>query len=104
RVLFRSLHEEVNVDEHGETKTNQFYRLKYPNGRLIVVAENVVLFDGPSPYDAQRDEDIFPFVAMSAYEDDDSIWDLSEVSQLEWPQRVLNMIESRMVDYVRLVA
>ena len=98
------LHEEVNVDEHGETKTNQYYRLKYPNGRLIVVADNVVLFDGPSPYDAKRDEDIFPFVAMSAYEDDDSIWDLSEVSQLEWPQRVLNMIESRMVDYVRLVA
>ena len=76
----------------------------YKRGRLIIVAGDVLLYDGPPPYIVRREGDVFPFVSMSAYEDDNNVWDLSEVSQIESPQRVINMLEARMVDWARQVA
>src|SRR5690606_6496213 len=71
----------------------------YPKGRLVIVANGVVLTDVPNPY---RDGK-FPFVEYSAYEVDDNPWDMGEVEQLEPMQRVLNMLESRFVDNARLM-
>ena len=73
-------------------------------GRLIIIAGDVLLVDQVPPYIVRREADVFPFVSMTAYEDDQNVWDLSEVSQIESPQRVLNMLEARMVDWARQVA
>src|SRR5690606_22802167 len=71
----------------------------YPNGRLTIVANGVVLTDGPNPYS----DGMFPFVELSGYERDDSPWDMGEVEQLEPIQRVINMLESRFIDNARLM-
>lgn len=71
----------------------------YPNGRLTIVANGVVLVDGPNPYHDGR----FPFVELVGYEVDDSPWDMGEVEQLEPIQRVINILESRFIDNARLM-
>jgi len=71
----------------------------YPNGRLVIVANGVVLTDVPNPYMDGK----FPFVDFSCYETDDSPWDMGEVEQLEPIQRVLNILESRFIDNARLM-
>ena len=73
----------------------------YPGGRVIIVAEGgVVLADMPNPYvDGE-----FPFASVVAYEDDESVWGLSEVAQLEPIQRTINLLESRFADHIRLMA
>jgi len=73
--------------------------LSTPNGRLVIVANGVVLTDVPNPYIDGK----FPFVDFSCYETDDSPWDMGEVEQLEPIQRVLNILESRFVDNARLM-
>ena len=89
------LREEMGVDE----KPIIVPRFLYPRGRLIIVANGVVLVDDHNPY---RDGE-FPFVSMSGYETDDSPWDMGEVEQLEPIQRVINILESRFVDNARLM-
>src|SRR5690606_41105446 len=73
----------------------------YPGGRVIIVAEGgVVLAYMPNPYvDGE-----FPFASVVAYEDDESVWGLSEVAQLEPIQRTINLLESRFADHIRLMA
>lgn len=73
----------------------------YPGGRVIIVADGgVVLADMPNPYA----DGMFPFADVTAYEDDESVWGLGEVEQLEPVQRVINLLESRFVDNIRLMA
>lgn len=89
------LHTEMGDD--GEPRT--VAQFLYPNGRLITVANGVVLEDRPNPY--QDGE--FPFVDYTCYEDEESPWDVSEVEQLEPIQRVVNILESRFIDNARLM-
>ena len=91
------LREEVGLDDQP---TGQVYpHFLYPKGRLLIVANGVVLVDDHNPYDDGE----FPFVSMSGYETDDSPWDMGEVEQLEPIQRVINILESRFVDNARLM-
>lgn len=85
-------------DEDSEEEVERVVPL-YPNGRLVIVANGVVLTDVGNPY---RDGK-FPFVDFSCYETDDSPWDMGEVEQLEPIQRVMNILESRFVDNARLM-
>ena len=89
------LREEMGVDE----KPIIVPHFLYPRGRLIIVANGVVLVDDHNPYHDGE----FPFVSMSGYETDDSPWDMGEVEQLEPIQRVINILESRFVDNARLM-
>lgn len=91
------LREEVGAD--GETTVQEVP--VFPGGRVIIVAEGgVVLADMPNPYQ----DGLFPFADVTAYEDDESVWGLGEVEQLEPIQRTINMLESRFVDHIRLMA
>lgn len=91
------LREEVGAD--GEPTGEYSAHLLYPNGRLIIVANGVVLTDSPNPYADGE----FPFVDFSGYERDDSIWDMGEIEQLLPIQRVINILESRLIDNARLM-
>lgn len=91
------LREEVGAD--GEVRAVEVPA--YPGGRVIIVAEGgVVLADMPNPYV----DGMFPFADFQAYEDEENQWGLSEVSQLEPLQRVINLLESRFVEHIRLMA
>ncbi len=93
-------HEIEAVDPATGAKTSEYeQRAKYPNGRKIVIANGVLLEDGPNGYD---DGEI-PFQRYANYVLPREFWGISEVEQLEGPQRSFNKLVSFALDVLTLM-
>jgi hypothetical protein len=82
----------------GEPRIEYEQRLKYPNGRKIVLAGSVVVFDGPNPYE----DGLFPYARFVNYIDPRTFWGISEVEVLESPQKTFNKLVSFALDVLTL--
>lgn len=87
------------MDEMGNPKSEFVQIAKYPKGRKIVTCGNVLLEDGPNPYD---DGEI-PYHRYPNYILPREFWGMSEVEQLEGPQRVFNKMVSFALDVMTLM-
>ena len=74
----------------------QVTKLKYPNGRKIVLAGGVICSDGEYPFDDEGD--FHPFARLINYIDPRSFYGISEVEQLVSPQNMFNKMISYMMD------
>jgi len=94
--------EEVPTDKvdpaTGEPVMQYVQRNKYPNGRKVVIANNVILEDGPIGHD---DNEI-PAQRFVNYMLAREFWGISEVEQIEGPQRIFNKIFSFALDVLTL--
>lgn len=61
-------------DENGE----ETHKLKYPNGRRVIIAGDVLLYDGENPY---KDGN-FPFREWRCYDMPNQFWGMGEVEPL----------------------
>lgn len=71
--------------------------LKYPNGKKIVIAGDILLEDGGNPFE---DGD-HPFVFLHDYEQTDSFWSLGDVENIIDINEDINKIVSRLNEYVK---
>jgi len=81
--------EEEKVEEEnddGEVTTKFQIKRKYPKGRHVVIANGMILKDGPLPYE----DGLIPFSKFNNYVLPREFYGVSEVEQLESPQRVFN--------------
>lgn len=73
----------------------------YPNGRLIIVAGDKLVFDGDLPYlngiDNRRE---FPFVRQICNEEVGSFWGVSMIARLIPIQRAYNAVKNRKHEYL----
>lgn len=74
---------------------------EYPNGRLIVVAGDKLVFDGDLPFkcgsDGERD---FPFVKQTAMEEAGCFWGTSVIERLIPVQRAFNAVKNRKHEFI----
>lgn len=74
---------------------------EYPNGRLIIVAGDKLVFDGDLPYingiDGKRD---FPFIKQICNEEVGNFWGVSMINRLIPIQRAYNTVKNRKVEYL----
>ena len=85
--------EGVPLEEVVDTKK------KYPNGRLTIVIDNLLAFDGDNPYK----DGLYPYARFVDYFVPNEFWALSEVDNLKSPQRMLNRLLSFMMDTIVLM-
>jgi hypothetical protein len=72
---------------------------KYPTGRKIVIADKVVLESGANPDDLGK----MPFARMQNYVNQRQFWGISDIEQLESPQKVFNKLISFSLDVLTLM-
>lgn len=74
---------------------------EYPNGRLLIVAGDKLVFDGDLPYsngiDGKRE---FPFVRQICNEEVGSFWGVSMIARLIPIQRAYNAVKNRKHEYL----
>lgn len=96
---FEEVAKDIKDPETGNT-TQVFEQVaKYPNGRKIVVSNGVLLEDSPLGYD---DGEI-PFQRYPNYLLPREFWGMSEIEQLEGPQKTFNKLVSFVLDVLTLM-
>lgn len=73
----------------------------FPNGRLIIIAGDTLVFDGDMPYinDAEGKRE-FPFVRQICNEEVGNFWGVSMITRLIPIQRAYNAVKNRKHEYL----
>jgi hypothetical protein len=103
-LVIEAFYKPVDVEEKEEKEGDEgesvkyTYRKKYPNGRHIVIANNMILHDGDLPYE----DNLFPFAKYNNYILPREFFGVSEIESLESPQIVFNKLLSFSLDSMAL--
>ena len=91
-----------DTDEESKTETGAdgipkvtfIQKRKWPNGRKTVRANNVILYDGPNPYDDGK----IPYQKFDNYFLPHEYWGQGDIENLKSPQKILDKIVNFILD------
>lgn len=86
---------EEEINDEGIKCKYEVKERKYPNGRRVIIAGDVLLEDGQNPYNDNGD---FPFVVLRCYPQYGTFWGISEVEMLISPQEHANRIMNGIIE------
>jgi hypothetical protein len=88
-----------SYDDAGTEKVEYETRKKYPRGRKVVICGDVLLEDGENPYEDGE----FPYSKVTNYLLSREFYGISEVENLESPQKIFNKLVSFSLDVLVLM-
>jgi hypothetical protein len=91
--------EKEETQEDGSVVKKSTKRLKYPNGRKIVMTSKVLLEDKPNEFDDGK----IPVIKKQNYLLPHEYWGISELENLEGPQTHFNKVMSFTLDVLHLM-
>lgn len=86
-------------NEDGTVSVSYLKKKKYPLGRKIVIANKVVLESSENTFEDGK----FPYSRVQNYVNQRQFWGISDVEQLEGPQRTFNKLISFSLDVLTLM-
>lgn len=90
--------ESDEIDESGESLKKYQIRKKYPYGLIVKMANGIIL--EKKPFDTKNNK--FPFSKYVNYVNSRVFWGISEIKNLESPQRAFNRLVSYALDVLAL--
>ena len=73
----------------------------YPNGRLLIVAGDSLVYDGELPYEnGENKKRTFPFIKQVSIKQTGSFWGVSVIDRLIPVQRAYNAVKNRKHEYL----
>lgn len=99
RPLDTEENEVVREDDNGEEQTFYETKLKFPRGRKIVIAGNILLEDE----ELEFEDKTIPLQKMVNYVDPRSFYGISDIEQLQSPQQIFNKLVSFSLDVLTLM-
>lgn len=87
------------TNELGEVETEFVQKKKYPRGRKVVTANGILLEDGPNEYEDGK----FPYGRYVNYILPREFHGMSDVEQLQSPQKMFNRLVSYALDVLMLM-
>lgn len=91
---------EEEQDESGKTQKYEVRKMKYPEGRRIIIAGDVLLYDGENPYIGGK----FPFRICKCYEVPGQFWGRGEAYNIISPQKYRNTIINSIIESAELMS
>jgi hypothetical protein len=94
--------EEKSIEEKADDGTInvKYVQAKaHPQGKKIVLCSKVILESGPNEYE----DGLFPFARVQNYVNQRQFWGISDIEQLESPQKVFNKLVSFALDVLTLM-
>ena len=85
--------ETAEFDPTDQRTTAPVKPLHYPNGRIITMSNNMILYDGPNQLG------FFPFIALTPAPDDERIYRKSMINHIASPQLEYNKRRSQLADH-----
>jgi hypothetical protein len=74
--------------------------LKYPKGRKVCIAGDVLLYDGENEYKDGK----FPFAILKCYDIPGEFWGMGEVQQIMAPTNTVNVLTNSLVETAELTS
>jgi hypothetical protein len=91
--------EQKTAGPDGVEQVSYIQKLRYPTGQRVVMAGGVICENGPNPYE----DGLVPVSRCVNYILPREFWGISEIEQLESPQKIFNKLISFALDVMTLM-